>query len=70
MVNKNELSQTSISSINLGIEKPDAYFLSDDDKTRLYAIDIRLNVIGTTKVIADAAIKGEITTIILRKNKR
>ena len=63
MVNKNELSETSISSINLGIEIPDAHFLSDDDKTRLYAIDIGLNVIGTARVIADAAVKGEITTL-------
>jgi hypothetical protein len=63
MINKSDLSETSISSINLGIEKPDAYFLTDDDKTRLYAVEIGLNVIGTTRVIADAAVQGNIKTL-------
>jgi len=63
MINKKELSETSISSINLGIEKPDAYFLSDDDSVRLYAINIGLNVIGTTRIIADAAVKGDIKSL-------
>jgi len=63
MTNKSELSKTAISSIELGIEKPDAYFLSDDDKTRLYAIEIGLNVIGTTRVLADAAVQGKIKTL-------
>ena len=63
MINKNELSKSAISSINLAIENPDAFFLSDDDNTRLYAINIGLNVIGTTRVIADATVKGEIKSI-------
>ena len=63
MINKKELGKASISSINLGIEKPDAYFLSDDDNVRLYAINIGLNVIGTTRVISDAAVKGEIKSL-------
>ena len=63
MINKKELNETSISSIDLAIENPDAYFLSDDDNTRLYAINIGLNVIGTTRVIADATVKGEIKSL-------
>jgi predicted nucleic acid-binding protein len=62
-INKNELGKTAISSINLGIENPDAYFMSEDDNTRLYAINIGLNVIGVTRVIADATVKGEIKSI-------
>jgi len=63
MINKNELSESAISSINLAIEHPDAFFMSDDDNTRLYAINIGLNVIGTTRVIADATVKGVIKSI-------
>ena len=63
MINKKELNEASISSIDLAIENPDAYFLSDDDNTRLYAINIGLNVIGTTRVIADATVKGEIKSL-------
>ena len=63
MINKNELSEASLSSINLGIEKPDAYFLSDEDNVRLYAIGIGLNVISTIRVLEDAAVKGEIKSI-------
>jgi len=63
MVNKNELKESAVSSINLAIEQPDAYFLSDNDKTSLYAINIGLNVIGTTRVIADATVKGVIKSI-------
>jgi len=63
MINKNELTKASLSSINLGIEKPDAYFLSDEDNVRLYAIGIGLNVISTVRVLEDAAVKGEIESI-------
>jgi len=63
MINKNELSKESLSSINLAIENPNACFLSDDDITRIYAIDIGLNVIGTTRIIADATVEGEIKSI-------
>ena len=58
MLNKKELSEASISSINLAIENPDAIFMSDDDNARLYAINIGLNVIGSTRAIADATVKG------------
>ena len=63
MINKNELGESAISSISLAIEHPDAFFMSDDDNTRLYAINIGLNVIGTTRIIADATVKGEIKSI-------
>ena len=63
MINKNKLGESAISSINLAIEHPDSFFMSDDDNTRLYAINIGLNVIGTTRVIADATVKGEIKSI-------
>jgi len=63
MINKKELGESAISSINLAIEHPDALFMSDDANTRLYAINIGLNVIGTTRVIADATVKGEIKSI-------
>ena len=62
MKNKNELNKGSISSINLVIEKPDSWLLSDDDNTKLYALQIGLNVMSTVRVIEDAAIAGEIKT--------
>jgi len=62
MKNKNELNKGSISSINLAIEKPDSWFLSDDDNASLYALSIGLNVMSTVRVIEDAAIEGEIKT--------
>jgi len=59
---KNELNKDSISSINLAIENPDSWFLSDDDKAILYAVSIGLNVMSSVRVIEDAAVEGEIKT--------
>lgn len=60
MVNKNDLSKEVISTINLAIEKPHCWFLSDNDKARLYALNIGLNVMGTTRVLIDAAVEGKL----------
>ncbi|MCL2185989.1 MAG: hypothetical protein FWB86_09090 [Treponema sp.] len=60
MVNKKDLSEESTSLINLAIEKPYCWFLTDDDKAILYALNIGLNVMSTVKVIIDAAVEGEL----------
>jgi len=63
MIKRKELSKGSISSINLAIENPEGWFLSDDDNARLYALNIGLNVMSTTRIIADAVVEGKIETI-------
>jgi len=63
MITKKELSETAISSINLAIEKPESWFLSDDDNARLYAIGIGLNVMSTVRAIADMTVEGEVKSI-------
>ena len=63
MIKRKELSKGSISSINLAIENPASWFLSDDDNARLYALNIGLNVMSTARVIADAVVEGKIETI-------
>jgi len=63
MIKKSDLSESSISSINLAIEEPNSWLLSEDDKTRLYALNIGLNVMSTIRVLEDAVVKGEIKSI-------
>ena len=63
MVLKSDLNAGSRSSINLAIEHPNSTFMTDDYEARNYAINIGLNVIGSTRVIADATVKGMIKSI-------
>jgi len=63
MITKKELSETAISSINFTIEKPESWFLSDDDNAKLYALSIGLNVMSTVRVLADMTVEGEIKSI-------
>ena len=63
MIKRKELNKGSISSIDLVIENPEGCFLSDDDNARLYALNIGLNVMSSTRVIADAVVEGKIETI-------
>ena len=63
MIRKKELSKGSITSINLAIENPEECYLTDDDNARLYALNIGLNVMSTTRVISDAVVEGEIKSI-------
>jgi len=63
MITKKELSKTAVSSINLAIEKPESWFLSDEDNAGLYALGIGLNVMSTVRVIADMAVEGEVKSI-------
>ena len=60
MKSKKELGKGSLSSINLAIEKPNSWFLSDNNNARIYALNIGLNVMGTVRVIEDAAVEGKI----------
>jgi predicted nucleic acid-binding protein len=53
MALKKELGEGSISSITLAIENPNSLFLTDDYEARNYAINIGLNVIGSTSVLSE-----------------
>jgi len=60
MKSKKELGKGALSSINIAIEKPNSWFLSENNNARIYALNIGLNVMGTVRVLQDAAVEGKI----------